>query len=83
MEYEFYQVSKKEVPLARSSGLWMNLPLLIYAYLFPSQEEKSTLAAIFVSRHLLAWVFACDCSFPDEHRLYELEFNPNAIQFIL
>jgi hypothetical protein len=40
MEYGFYQASKQEVPLSRSSGSWMNLPLLVYVYLFPSQEGK-------------------------------------------
>lgn len=63
IEYIFYQTYEKEVPLVRSSSLWMNLPLLIYAYLFPSQEGKSTQVEILVSRHFLAWVPACDCSF--------------------
>jgi hypothetical protein len=35
MEYRFYQASKQEVPLSRSLGSWMNLPLLVYTYLFP------------------------------------------------
>ncbi len=34
MEYGFYQASKQEVLLSRLFGPWMNLPLLLYAYLF-------------------------------------------------
>jgi hypothetical protein len=37
MVYKFYQAS-----LVRSSSSWMNLRLLIHAYLCPSQEGKST-----------------------------------------
>ncbi len=40
MEYVFYLVSKQEVPLLKSSGSLMNLPLLLYAYIFPLQEGK-------------------------------------------
>jgi hypothetical protein len=36
MEYGFYQASKHEVLLSRSLCSWMNLPLLICVYLFPS-----------------------------------------------
>ncbi len=50
MECGFYQASKQEVPLSRSLGLWMNLPLLVYTYLFPSQEGKYLQANILASR---------------------------------
>ncbi len=60
-----------------------DLSLLIYAYLFTSQEGKSMLATIQVSRRLLAWVSACDCSFSEEQMMYELEFNLDAIRLIL
>ncbi len=36
MEEIFYQASKYKIPLLRSLGSWMNLPLLVYNYLFPS-----------------------------------------------
>ncbi len=66
MEYTFYQASKQEVPLSRSSSLWMNLPLLVYVYLFLSQEKKSMQEEILVSRHLLVWVQIVDCPFSKE-----------------
>ncbi len=39
MEYGFYQASKQEVPLLRSLGSWMNLPLLVYAYFLRGKES--------------------------------------------
>jgi len=44
----------------------MNLPLLVYVNLFPSQEGKIAQADILASRHLPEWVPTCDGSFPDE-----------------
>jgi hypothetical protein len=63
MEHGFYQASKQEIPLLRSSSLWMNLPLLVYIYLFPSQEGKSMQANIFASTRLPTCVPFYECPF--------------------
>ncbi len=79
MEYEFYEASKQEIPLLRSLSSWMNLPLLVYAYLFPSQEGKSMQTYILALRHLPTWVLVCDCPFLEEQSLYKLELNLDAM----
>ncbi len=83
LEYGFYQASKQEVFLSRLLGPWMNLPLLLYAYLYFSQERKSAHEDILASRSLLAWVPIYECPFPKEKRLYKLKLNLNAIWLIL
>jgi len=40
MEYEFYKASKQVVLLLRSSCFWMNLPFLVYIYLFSFTRRK-------------------------------------------
>ncbi len=40
MEYVFYMVSKQEVPLSKSLGSLMNLPFLLYAYIFLYKKES-------------------------------------------
>jgi hypothetical protein len=50
---------------------------------FPSQEGKFTHVEILTSKHLLAWVLACDCPILEEQRFYKLELNLNAIRLIL
>jgi hypothetical protein len=40
MEYEFYKASKLEVLLLKSLGFWMNLPLVVYTYLFSFIRRK-------------------------------------------
>jgi hypothetical protein len=64
LEYKFYWAPKHKVLLLRSSGSWMNLPLLVYTYLFPSQEEKFVQVDILASRHFPVWVLVCDYPFP-------------------